>query len=130
MIHTDIARILDQGQVVFPDNKQDIDAKPWYTPPGWIGVSLKDIISGSETGGAFSYHLVRINKHCEVPSHSHDTQWELNVILNGNGSFILQEQEIPVTIGQTFATPPGVTHTVQAGNSDLVLSAVFVPALG
>nr|WP_319538250.1 cupin domain-containing protein [uncultured Methanospirillum sp.] len=130
MIHTDVSRIFDQGTVVFPDHKEDINKKSWYTPPGWVGVSLKDIITGKDTGGAFSYHLVRITRHCEVPSHVHDTEWEWNVILNGNGSFVIQEKETQVVIGETYVTPPGISHTVKAGNSDLVITATFVPALG
>jgi len=129
MIHTDVSKIFDQGMVVFPDHMEDIK-KSWYTPPGWIGVSLKDIISGKDTDGAFSYHLVRIAKRSEVPSHAHDTQWEWNVILNGNGSFVIQEKEMQVTIGETYVTPPGISHTVKAGNSELVITATFVPALG
>lgn len=130
MIHTDTSKIFDQGMVVFPDHQEDINKKSWYTPPGWVGVSLKDIITGKDTDGAFSYHLVRIAKRSEVPSHAHDTQWEWNVILNGNGSFVIQEKEMQVTIGETYATPPGVSHTVKAGNRELVLTATFVPALG
>jgi quercetin dioxygenase-like cupin family protein len=130
MIHTDVSRIFDQGMVIFPDHKEDINKKSWYTPPGWVGVSLKDIITGKDTSGAFSYHLVKIARHCEVPPHAHEAQWEWNVILNGTGSFVIQETEMPVTIGETYVTPPGISHTVKAEDRELVITAVFVPALG
>lgn len=65
-----------------------------------------------------------------MPSHDHETQWEWNVILKGTGSFVIQEKETQVTTGETYVTPPGISHTVKAGNSELVITAVFVPALG
>ncbi|WP_281269859.1 hypothetical protein [Methanospirillum lacunae] len=37
MIHTDVSRMLDQGAVIFPDHKEDLNKKSWYTPPGMGG---------------------------------------------------------------------------------------------
>ncbi|PWR69842.1 cupin domain-containing protein [Methanospirillum lacunae] len=121
---------LIRGRLSFLITKRISTKNPGIPPPGWVGVSLKDIITGKETGGAFSYHLVKITRHCEVPSHDHETQWEWNVILKGTGSFVIQEKETQVTTGETYVTPPGISHTVKAGNSELVITAVFVPALG
>jgi quercetin dioxygenase-like cupin family protein len=61
--------------------------------------------------------------------HNHDTQWEWNRIIGGKGVFLLGDREIVLEHGQTFATPPGIHHTVSAHNEDLWLLAVFVPAL-
>ncbi|MDD1729683.1 MAG: cupin domain-containing protein [Methanospirillum sp.] len=129
MVQKSIEDIFEESSIIFPGYATDAEAKPWYSPPGWNGVFLKDLITGKETKGQFSYHLVRIQEHCEVPDHAHDTQWEVNAIFNGNGSFLLEEKIIPIKTGQTFATPPGNHHTVKAGNKELVLTAMFVPAL-
>ncbi len=129
MVPQDISGVFENAPIIFPDSATDTDAKPWYSPPGWNGVFLKDLMSEKDTAGKFSYHMVKIQEQCEVPHHDHDVQWEWNVILKGNGSFRLGAQNIPITTGQTFATPPGVSHTVQAGTQELVLLAMFVPAL-
>ena len=121
--------LLEKTTIIFPDHVSDSDDIPWYSPPGWKGVFLKDLIGDTQTNGKFSYHLVRVQENCEVPLHSHDTQYEWNVILGGNGIFTLDNRDFPITKGQTFVTPPGVTHIVRAGNRDLVLLAMFVPSL-
>jgi len=129
VIQKDISRVFEEGSIIFPDCTGEVDSKPWYSPPGWDGVFLKDLITDKETDGKFSYHIVRIQEHCEVPDHDHNTQWEWNLILNGNGSFQLDKKNVFVKTGQTFATPPGIHHTVKAGNRELILLAMFVPAL-
>jgi quercetin dioxygenase-like cupin family protein len=125
----DISELFEQGALLYPDLEVRADEKPWYAPPVWNGVFLKDLVTGQETGGAFSYHLVRVRPNCEVADHDHETQWEWNVVLGGTGSFLIGGKEIPVTPGQTFVTPPRHHHTVSAGDSDLSLLAIFVPAL-
>jgi len=129
MKYSEISEIFEQAAVHFPECSDKVDSKPWYSPPGWKGVFLKDLITGKDTDGKFSYHLVRIQDHCEVPNHSHETQWEWNAILSGEGTFLLEQKIIPARIGEIFTTPPGKHHTVKAGNKDLALMAVFVPAL-
>lgn len=113
----------------FQDHVSDSDDIPWYSPPGWKGVFLKDLIGDTQTNGKFSYPLVRVQENCEVPLHCHDSQYEWNVILGGNGIFTLDNRDFPITKGQTFVTPLGVSHIVQAGNRDLVFLAMFVPSL-
>lgn len=121
---------IENTTIFFPNLITHADELPWYSPPNWKGVFLKDLISEHMTDGKFSYHLVRIQENCEVPLHSHKIQWEWNIILAGNGIFTLAKKDISVEKGQTFVTPPGVTHIVRAGNRDLVLLAIFIPPLG
>jgi quercetin dioxygenase-like cupin family protein len=104
--------------------------RPWYPHPDGNGVFLKDLVTGSETGGAFSYHLVRIEPLCEVADHIHETQWEWNAVLGGTGSFLVHGASVPVgRPGRTFVTPPRMPHGVRAGRVELSLLALFVPAL-
>jgi quercetin dioxygenase-like cupin family protein len=130
MRNDDMSSTLEKTTIFFPEQVVHADDMPWYSPPGWKGVFLKDLIGENQTYGKFSYHLVRVQENCEVPLHSHDTQWEWNAILGGNGTFILNKKEISVSKGQTFVTPPGVSHIIRAGNRDIVLLAMFVPPLG
>lgn len=124
-----ISEIFEQGVVVFPGAETESDAKPWYPLPGCKGVFLKDLVTGKETGGKFSYHLVRVWKDSEVADHDHETQWEWNLVISGKGTFVIGNKEVAIAAGQTFVTPPKNHHTVSAGHEDLSLLALFVPAL-
>ena len=73
---------------------------------------------------------MRVERNREIPDHAHETQWSWNVIRGGTGSFILGERRVPVEEGQTFITPPGIHHAVSAGDADIMLLAIFAPALG
>ncbi len=126
----DIAGLFEQGAVLFPDLEVRAAEKPWYAPPAWKGVFLKDLVTGKETGGTFSYHLMRVERNCEIPDHAHETQWSWNVVLGGAGTFVLGGRRVPVEVGQTFVTPPRVHHAVSAGDDEIVLLAIFAPALG
>jgi quercetin dioxygenase-like cupin family protein len=126
----DLSELFEQGAVLFPDLEVRAAEKPWYAPPAWKGVFLKDLVTGKETGGAFSYHLMRVERNCEIPDHAHETQWSWNVILRGAGSFVLGGKQVPVEVGQTVVTPPRVHHAVSAGDDEILLQAIFVPALG
>ena len=121
--------VFGNGAVLFPDFETDAAAKPWTPHPRWKGVFLKDLVTGNETGGKFSYHLVKVLQDCEVKDHGHETQWEWNQIIDGDGIFVIGDKEVPIEPGQTFVTPPGIHHIVSAGDEDLVLLAIFVPAL-
>jgi quercetin dioxygenase-like cupin family protein len=124
-----ITEIFEQGTVSLPDLEIEAVAKPWYSHPAWSGVFLKDLVTAKETGGKFSYHLIRVWKNKEVMDHDHETQWEWNQIISGKGVFVIGDKEVPLVPGQTFVTPPGVHHTVSADDEDLTLLALFSPAL-
>lgn len=130
MVQQDISALFEQGAVLFPDLEVRGAERPWYAPPAWTGVFLKDLVTGKETGGVFSYHLMRVERNREIPDHAHETQWSWNVILGGTGSFILGERQVLVEVGQTFVTPPRIHHAVSAGDTGIMLLAIFVPALG
>jgi len=124
-----IPEIFEQGAVLFPRMEIEANAKPWYSLPGSKGVFLKDLVTGKETGGKFSYHLVRVWKDSEVPDHEHETQYEWNLIISGKGVFVIGDREVTIAPGQTYVTPPKNHHTVCATGEDLSLLALFIPAL-
>lgn len=121
-----IARLIEEG-VVFSPARGAGRLPPWYSNPEWTGVALADLASGADTKDAFSSHLVRVRKGCEVSSHLHESQWEWNVILDGHGRILLDGREVSFKPGDTFTTPPGVRHAVVADEGDVALLAVFVP---
>ena len=129
MDENDITEMFEQGAVLFPDFETIAAEIPWSRHSKWDGVFLKDLVTGKETDGKLSYHLVKILKDCEVGDHDHATMWEWNLIIRGNGIFVLGDKEVTIDPGQTVVTPPGIHHIVSAGDDDLVLLAVFTPAL-
>jgi quercetin dioxygenase-like cupin family protein len=124
-----LMEIFEQGVVFFPGPDTEAVAQPWYSHHACEGVFLKDLVKGKETGGKFSYHLVRVSKDCEVMDHDHETQWEWNLVISGKGFFFIGDKEVTMAPGQTFVTPPKIHHMVSAGDDDLSLMALFVPAL-
>jgi len=126
MENRNIARLIEEG-VVFSPARGAGRLPPWYSNPEWTGVALADLASGADTKDAFSSHLVRVRKGCEVSSHLHESQWEWNVILDGHGRILLDGREVSFKPGDTFTTPPGVRHAVVADEGDVALLAVFVP---
>ena len=121
--------MFNDGMVIFPGKSIDVSALPWIEHPAFKGVYLKNLVTGSETKGAFSCHMVKIKKGCEVGLHSHDTQWEFNEALEGSGTFVIQGKELACKPGFSYATPPGVSHIVSAQDEDLYILAKFIPAL-
>jgi quercetin dioxygenase-like cupin family protein len=121
--------ILEQGVAFFPGSPAGTAGQPWHPHPVWKGVFLKDVVTGKATDGKFSYHLVRIETGCTVGNHDHETQWEWNMIVSGNGKFLIGNSDITIAPGQTYVAPPKIPHTVSAGDQGLLFLAIFVPAL-
>jgi quercetin dioxygenase-like cupin family protein len=129
MDENDITEMFEKGALFFPDFETDAAEITWSPHSKWESVFLKDLVTGKETDGKLSYHLVKILKDCEVGDHGHATQWEWNLIISGNGVFVIGDKEVTIEPGQTFVTPPGIHHIVSAGDKDLMLLAIFTPAL-
>ncbi|MBP2133736.1 quercetin dioxygenase-like cupin family protein [Methanomicrobium sp. W14] len=124
------SKIMDEPdrEIVFlSDREIESSDREWYEHPEWKGIRLKDLLTGKDTGNKFSYHLVHIEKNCEIPKHLHEKEWELNRMIKGKGLFIFDNKEITLSAGQTFATPPGVSHAVSSYDSEMSLLALFIP---
>jgi len=129
MKKTGITDLFNEAKIIYPEKEIDAKEAAWYEHPAFKGVFLKDLVQGKDTEGQFSCHMVKIEKGCEVGSHSHDVQWEFNEAIDGTGVFILGDKEIRFISGYSFVTPPGVEHTVIAEGKDLYILAKFIPAL-
>lgn len=121
--------LFNDAKIIYPEKEAEAKDAKWYEHPAFKGVFLKDLVTAEDTNGQFSCHIVKVNAGCEVGSHLHEFQWELNETIAGNGIFILGDKEVVFTAGYTFVTPPEVEHTVIAEGNDLYLLAKFVPAL-
>ena len=101
----------------------------WTKHPTFEGVELKHIITGKETEGQFSYHLVRIAPGKAIKNHIHETQLETHEVIAGMGVCINDGTEINYEVGVISIIPAKILHEVVAGDDGLYLFAKFMPAL-
>ena len=101
----------------------------WSKHPTFEGVELKHIVTAENTGGQFSYHLVRIAPNKSIKNHIHETQLETHEVIAGSGVCINNDAEINYEPGTISILPAGIPHEVNAGNEGLYLFAKFIPAL-
>lgn len=104
-------------------------AVPWAAHPSFAGVELKQLVSGAQTEGKFSYHLVRIAPGGRIGLHTHPTQLETHEVIAGSGFCLRDGQKIAYEPGVISLLPANVPHEVQAGDEGLYLFAKFIPAL-
>ncbi len=102
---------------------------PWSKHPSFEGVELKHIVTGAQTEGAFSYHLVRIAPNCKIGHHVHKEQLETHEVIAGNGTLINNGQSFAYEPGIISILPKNIPHEVAAGDNGLYLFAKFMPAL-
>lgn len=102
---------------------------PWTKHPAFEGVELKHIVPAQETGGQFSFHLVRIAPNRTIGIHIHETQLETHEVICGGGVCVLEGAELLYEPGVVAILPAGLPHEVRAGDEGLCLFAKFMPAL-
>ncbi len=101
----------------------------WNRHPAFEGVYMKAVVTGGETDGKFSAHLVRIEPGCAIGLHDHPKNWELHEVVDGVGVCELDGKILDYVPGASGVMPQRVEHTVKAGEKGLKLLAKFVPAL-
>lgn len=119
----------NNGQLRLPGKMVSFEQIPWSKHPVFEGVELKHIISGRETDGKYSYHLVRIAPGKSIFDHIHETQLETHEVIAGRGICINNGVEIVYEPGVISVMPAKIHHEVRAGNEGLYLFAKFFPAL-
>lgn len=102
---------------------------PWSEHPAFEGVELKHIVTSKQTGGQFSFHLVRIAPGQKIGSHVHKTQLETHEVIAGSGICSNGGAAMQYEPGVISILPMDVEHEVTAGSSGLYLFAKFIPAL-
>lgn len=121
--------LFDTGAVIADGAAKSAADLPWHQHPTFAGVALKHLLTGAETGGAFSVHLVRLEPGAEIGDHVHETSWELHEVASGSGECLLEGRAIPYEPGRIAVMPMKAAHRVRAGEDGLRLLAKFVPAL-
>lgn len=117
------------GKLVLPCTEISFADIPWSKHPTFEGVALKHIVTSGQTGGQFSYHLVRIAPNKKIGNHVHKTQLETHEVISGSGICINEGTEITYEPGVISILPMNIPHEVTAGNEGLYLFAKFMPAL-
>ena len=119
---------LCQGKVVAGLAAKNVESLPWNNHPAFAGVALKHLITGKDTDGKFSCHIVRIDTGCEIGTHIHEGKWELHEVVKGKGYCLLENEKVDYDAGIVTAIPADLPHSVVA-EEQLYLLAKFVPAL-
>ncbi|MGE5370866.1 MAG: cupin domain-containing protein [Solirubrobacterales bacterium] len=102
---------------------------PWNPHSVYPGVFLKHLLTGEETGGGLSCHLVRIEPGCKLLDHEHPGKLEVHQVLEGLGDCRVNGTPIPYRSGTVAMMPADTIHCVEAGAAGLVILAAFAPAL-
>lgn len=117
------------GKLLLPDREVSFGEIPWSKHPDFEGVELKHIVTSKQTGGQFSFHLVRIAPGQKISSHVHKTQLETHEVIAGSGICSNGGAAMQYEPGVISILPMDVEHEVTAGSSGLYLFAKFIPAL-
>ncbi|MGM9540161.1 cupin domain-containing protein [Anaerovibrio sp.] len=119
----------NNGRLVLPDKASSFGQIGWSKHPTFEGVELKHIVTGAETGGQFSYHLVKIAPGKAIGNHIHETQLETHEVIAGSGICINDGAELKYEPGVISILPAKIPHQVLAAEDGLYLFAKFMPAL-
>lgn len=125
----DTFELFENGKLFLPEKEADFSEIAWSKHPTFHGVELKHIVTAKDTGGKFSYHLVRIAPDCGIGNHIHETQLEMHEVIKGSGKCVNAGRTIPYAAGTISIMQAGVPHEVHADSEGLYLFAKFMPAL-
>ncbi|MDD3413909.1 MAG: cupin [Lachnospiraceae bacterium] len=119
----------NNGKLVLSNAEKNFCNVEWSKHPTFEGVELKHILTASDTGGVFSYHLVKIAPNCSIKEHMHEKQLETHEVIMGMGECINGGTSICYEPGVISIMTAGVFHEVNALSEGLYLFAKFIPAL-
>ena len=119
----------EEGCLALPGRTIPFGEIPWSRHPTFEGVELKHIVTSGETGGQFSFHLVRIAPGRKIGEHIHEAQLETHEVICGEGVCVLEGAPLRYEPGTISILPMAAPHEVTAGEQDLCLFAKFFPAL-
>jgi len=129
-MNADLSQLPGTARLATPETDTDLAALPWNPHPSFPGVALKHLITGAQTGGALSAHLVRVQAGCSLERHIHADSLELHEVVRGAGGCQLADKSVRYEPGICGLIPAGVAHSVRAdAGEDLYILAKFAPAL-
>ena len=121
--------IFEEGSVACGARVRPIGEAEWNPHPAFTGVYLKHLVKGEDTQGRISCHLVRVEAGHEIGRHIHAGKEEIHEVLGGRGRCLVAGREYTYAPGIVSVIPGDTEHLVQAVDEDLLLFAVFSPAL-
>lgn len=119
----------DNGTVYGITNEMAADKLSWNAHPTFTGVFLKHLITGEQTNGNLSCHLVKVNPGCCIDTHIHNGKLELHEVVEGYGYCTIGERKLNYIPGTLAVIPADISHKVEAGSNGIYLLAKFSPAL-
>jgi len=119
----------EQGELALSGKRVMFMERDWQPHSQFAGVALKHLLTAADTGGAFSYHLVRVEPGCVIGEHMHATQRETHEVVAGTGVCRSHNEDIVYRTGSIALIEPGVRHAVTAGGEGLLMFAKFIPPL-
>jgi quercetin dioxygenase-like cupin family protein len=118
-----------EGTVFLSNKEQKISELPWNPHASFKGVFLKHLITGKDTDGKLSCHIVKIEPGCTLDTHSHDGKMEVHEVVAGSGAMYMDGKEIGYSQGQVCIIPANTPHKVVAGKDGMYILAKFTPSL-
>lgn len=128
-MNNEVFEAFNKGRLSIVDGDVAFDQIHWSKHPTFEGVELKHIVTGKDTNGQFSFHLVRIAPGKEICNHIHETQLETHEVISGSGVCINDGKKIEYEAGVISIMTAKIPHEVKAGTEGLYLFAKFMPAL-
>jgi quercetin dioxygenase-like cupin family protein len=108
-----------------PQSEQPV----WIDHPKFAGVRLCPLVSATESGGRFTTLLVSVAPRSRMLAHRHEAEVEQHLVLDGGGVLELDGLTFDYQPGSLVVIPQGAEHSVVAGDSGMMLLALFSPAL-
>ena len=125
-MNDDIFTVFAAGKLAVGDKRLDLAPLAWQAHQQFTGVSMKNLVTLEQTGGAFTCHLVRIEPGRAIGWHSHPASIELHEVVGGEGTCRTEQGDIPYIPGTMGIMPVGAFHEITAGGQGLCLFAKFV----
>lgn len=125
----DIVDRMDNGLIIVGGRNVAVKGLPWNAHPKYEGTFVKDLVTGKDTGGSFSCHLIRMAAGSVIEDHVHEGKNELNEVIGGSGMGFLDGAPTPFEPGVVVVIPGGRSHSLMAGSEGLYFLAKFIPAL-
>lgn len=119
----------ENGTGYFTEGTKDFSTLLFEPHKKFKGVALKQLVTGEETDGRLSCHLVKIEPFCCLESHTHPDHLEIHEVIAGEGIYGIGDQEYSYRPGSVGVIPMDKVHRVEAGKEGLFILAVFSPAL-
>ncbi len=116
----------ENGTLTVGTKTWDTTTLPWNEHKDFSGVFLKNLITGEQTDGRFTCHLVRIAPNGKIGLHAHPASIELHEVVAGSGMCATESGEIAYTSGSVAVLACNAPHEVRAGKDGLYLFAKFI----